>query len=148
MAESKYGKYVITNSKRPGPAPEWKKNRPTDPNQARLLVWLDNNVCPGSFYAEMVWILKKTPEGGGHPFHTHDVDEIVGFVGSDPNNPTDLGGEAFFWLGDEKQVITKTCLVFVPAGLQHCPVIFNRVDRPILHWSTIPAIEYKSWPQT
>jgi mannose-6-phosphate isomerase-like protein (cupin superfamily) len=62
----------------------------------------------------------------------HDFDEIIGFIGNDPQNPTDLGGEVEFWIEDEKFMLTKSCLVYVPAGLRHCPLRVTRVDRPFL----------------
>ena len=33
---------------------------------------------------------------------------------------------------DEKYLLTKSCLFFVPNGLRHCPLTVRRVDRPIL----------------
>ena len=39
-------------------------------------------------------------------------------------------------------IITRTSLVFVPAGLQHSPLIFRRVDRPAFHYTTGPAKMY------
>ncbi len=53
-------------------------------------------------------------------------------IGSDPENPRDLGGEVEFWLEDEKYMLTKSCLIFVPKGLRHCPLRVVKADRPIL----------------
>ena len=33
---------------------------------------------------------------------------------------------------DEKYMLTKSCLIFVPAGLRHCPLRVTRVDRPLI----------------
>ena len=64
------------------------------------------------------------------------VDEINLFIGTDPQNPEDLGGEAEFWLGEgkdaEKYLITKSSCVFVPAGLVHLPIYFRSVARPFI----------------
>jgi hypothetical protein len=35
-------------------------------------------------------------------------------------------------LGDEKHMLSKTCSIFIPKGLEHCPLIHRRVDRPYL----------------
>jgi len=47
-----------------------------------------------------------------------------------PRN-VNLGGEVEFWMEDEKHIITKTCLVFIPKSVKHCPLIFRRIDTPI-----------------
>ena len=74
--------------------------------------------------------------------HTHDCPEIIGFFSNDPDNPNELGGEIEFWFEDEKHIITKSCLIFVPAGLKHCPLIIRKADRPIFHFSTLTEGEY------
>jgi len=43
----------------------------------------------------------------------------------------ELGGEIEFLMGGEKHTITKTCLIFVPKGVNHCPVLIKRIDTPI-----------------
>jgi len=54
-----------------------------------------------------------------------------------------LGGEVELWLGDEKHILTESCVVFAPAGIAHCPVYFRRVDRPIWFFATGPQKTYE-----
>ncbi|MGD9142770.1 MAG: hypothetical protein PVG61_02870 [Dehalococcoidia bacterium] len=72
-------------------------------------------------------------EGGGH---AHDFDELFLFIGLDPHDTLNLGGEVEFWLGEgdeaEKFVTTKATAEWVPAGVIHNPHYFRRVDRPFL----------------
>ena len=72
-------------------------------------------------------------EGGGH---AHDFDELFLFIGLDPHDTLNLGGEVEFWLGEgdkaEKFVTTKATAEWVPAGVVHNPHYFKRVDRPFL----------------
>jgi hypothetical protein len=63
--------------------------------------------------------------------HTHDFDEALAVFGSNPEDCRDLCAELEFWLGDEKHVITKSCIIFIPKGLQHGPIGFSRIDRPV-----------------
>ena len=63
--------------------------------------------------------------------HAHDVDEYLLFMGFDPDHPEVLGGEVEFWMGGEQHIITNTCLIFIPQGVEHCPFIFRRIDSPI-----------------
>jgi len=66
--------------------------------------------------------------------HSHDFPEMLCFIGGDPENMYDLGGEVEVTLGEEaeKHVITRGCVVSIPSGLTHCPITFTRVDRPIV----------------
>jgi hypothetical protein len=135
MSESKYGKYVITDLV----LPEEKKKIEADYSKyAKRILWMDKNVVEGAFHMNTAWFLNAAETLEDKP-HVHDTDEIIGFFGNDPENPYDLGGEIEIWLEDEKQVITKSALLFVPAGMKHCPLILKRVDRPIFHFTTVPG---------
>ncbi|HTY81621.1 MAG TPA: hypothetical protein VMB24_02460, partial [Dehalococcoidales bacterium] len=68
--------------------------------------------------------------------------EILGFYGSDPQNPRDLGGEVEFWMEDEKHILTESFLVYIPAGMKHCPLKINRIDRPMFHLGASPSHDY------
>ena len=146
MAESKYGKYIVTEPKANIVAPPWS---PRGEIPGRI-AYIDNEVVDGAFYMECVWMLPgmtpppedKSSRPRGPQAHTHDYDEILGFFGSDTENMRDLGGEAALWLEDEKHIINKSCLVFIPKGMKHCPLYFTRIDKPIFHFSVGPGQMY------
>ncbi len=102
-------------------------------------------VVPGcSLFAgcEILWGLP-----GGKPVaieipHSHDFDEVIGFAGTNRNYPRDLGGEIEFLMGGEKHTITKTCLIFVPNGVNHCPVLLKRIDTPIFMFEAANNSDY------
>jgi hypothetical protein len=73
--------------------------------------------------------------------HTHDFDETLAFMGGDPEHPMDLNGEVELFIEDERLLLTKSCLVYIPAGVNHCPMNFLRVDRPIFHFSVGTSTE-------
>jgi mannose-6-phosphate isomerase-like protein (cupin superfamily) len=137
MSESKYGKYVVTELKTPDFPREFVE---AYKKFATRILWMDANNVPGAFQMNCSWYLKPSPHGA--EWHTHDVDEILGFFGNDAANPDDLHGEVELWLEDEKHIITKSAMVFVPAGMKHCPLIIRRVDRPIFHFSTVTGSQY------
>ncbi len=136
--ESDYGKYVVTELKEPE---EKKKIAPLYNKYAKRILWLDKDAVPGAFHMNTAWYLKAAATLDDKP-HTHDNDEIIGFFSGDSNNPNDLGGEVELWLEDEKQIITKSAMIFVPAGMKHCPLILRRVDRPIFHFTVVSAGRY------
>jgi hypothetical protein len=138
MTESKYGKYVVTDLI----MPEEKKKIAADYSKyATRILWMDEDVVKGAFHMNTAWYLKAAATLENTP-HVHDTDEIIGFFGNDAANPHDLGGEIEIWLEDEKQVITKSALLFVPAGMKHCPLVLKRVDRPIFHFTIVPGGRY------
>ena len=152
MAETKYGKYIVTELKQNiNEAPWSPPPSVAGKGKGGRVLFLDNEVVPGAFYVECAWVMPR-PAGtvpGGESgrrvvaeAHTHDYDEVITFFGTDLDDPHDLGAEVELWLGDEKHIITKSAIVFVPAGLQHCPLAFLRVDRPIFHFSSGPGKIY------
>lgn len=138
MAESKYGKYVVTDLKVPE---EKKKIAAAYSKYARRILWMDEDVVEGAFHMNTAWYLNAAATLEDTP-HVHDTDEIIGFFGNDASKPYDLGGEIEIWLEDEKQVITKSAMLFVPAKMKHCPLILKRVDRPIFHFTIVPGGRY------
>lgn len=70
--------------------------------------------------------------------HAHEFDEVLLFIGSDAENPDDLGGTAEISLDGEKHVINKTSAIFIPKGMKHCPLFRTQVNKP---WLLI-AIEF------
>lgn len=138
MSASKYGKYIVT---------ELKTDFSEEFNAeyakwATRVLWMDNKVVEGAFQMNISWYLR--PQTGQQPLqaHKHDPDEIIGFFGNNSEDPYDLGGEIEFWLEDEKHIITRSSLIFVPGGMKHCPLILRRVDRPIFHFSTVTSGQY------
>ena len=66
--------------------------------------------------------------------HTHPFDEVLAYFGSNPEDPHDLGGEIELWLEDEKFLMSKSFIAYIPAGMRHGPLILRRIDRPIFHY--------------
>ena len=130
MAERKYEKYILTDLI----TPEATREKDIEVNyaeRATRILWLENEVMEGTFSIILSWYWKAT-DYDGSPSHVHDFDEIIGFIGNDPQNVKDLGGEVEFWLEDEKYLLTQSCLIFAPAGLRHCPLRVTKVERPFL----------------
>ena len=68
--------------------------------------------------------------------HAHDFPEMLCFIGGNPADILDLGGEVEFTIGEEGEeevhVITSSSVVSIPSNVRHCPIVFARVDRPII----------------
>jgi hypothetical protein len=142
MDNSKYGKYIVTRLQTPARfTPEFNAKYA---QWANRILWIDKDVVDGAFQMNCSWYVKvpneKTIEAKAH---AHDADEIIGFFGNDSDDRYNLGAEVEFWLEDEMHLITSSAMIFVPAGMKHCPLILRRVDRPIFHFSTVTSGHYE-----
>lgn len=108
-------------------------------------LWIDGNCVPGAFQMNTCFwckpnaeMIRNNPDGHvGRP-HSHSYPEIIGFVGTDPENPLELGGTVEFWVGGECHHCTKSTMVFIPPDTPHCPLMILDVgDHPILHFSVV-----------
>jgi hypothetical protein len=52
-------------------------------------------------------------------------------------------GEVQFYIGDDYVSVTKSCLVYIPRGIAHSPILVPRLDRPIIHFSGGNGGDYK-----
>jgi hypothetical protein len=131
-------KYFVTDLKLEPGADE---GPPTfTPDQAMRLICMNSKVRPGAFYMESAWYWPgKWPETKGEEGvvgeHVHDFDETVAYVGTNPDDPYDLCGEVELWIDGKQNILDRSFIAFIPAGIKHCPLKINRVDRPIFHFT-------------
>jgi hypothetical protein len=163
MGKSKYGKYITTELKRGIVMPGYKGPQQIRQGYAdgyRLplehVIWMDNEVLPGAFYGEYTWqwpatmkdqrqmprmqmpelITPELVKSGKVPGiipHAHPFVEIFSCMGTNLNDPSDLGAEIEFWLEDEKFILTKSFMVYIPEGMVHNPLVIRRMDAPMFH---------------
>jgi hypothetical protein len=75
----------------------------------------------------------KSADRGLKP-HSHDYNEVVALIGTNPDDPTDLCGEAEITLEGEKHIVNKSCLIYLPAGMEHGPFRQTKMYRPIFEF--------------
>jgi hypothetical protein len=77
--------------------------------------------------------------------HAHPYDEYLFFFGGDMHDITKFDAEADLCMGEEeeKYVITKPTIVYVPAGMKHCPLNFRVVNGPIMFMDISIATKYE-----
>jgi hypothetical protein len=131
MAKNKYDKYIISGQ------------QPGDPPASGVkIAWVNNDKFKGSHQYHVHWVFEsprnvqgmKGWQDMGHGPHEHKTPEAVIHIGTNPDDPMDLGGEVWFYLGKEKElhVIDKACLVYLPAGFIHSPWVIKKVTRPFV----------------
>ena len=142
MSDRKYEKYIVTGVRPDLQLADFRINtNDFVPGMETRQVHLDDKTLPGSFYVSCFWFWKGSEEVLVKP-HVHEYDEVLACIGTNYADTDTLGGEIEFWMDDEKYLITKTCLIFVPKGLKHAPFIVRRVDTPIFHFTTGPTQMY------
>jgi len=145
MSDRKYDIHFITKNKPGRILPAFKPNLPAA--FAERMAFLDGDVLPvADFHAEVVWFKPGVPNTANlsiEKAHSHPFDEMISFLGSDPADIRDLGGELEIWIDGEKQVIDKSFMAFIPAGVEHGPLYIRRIDKPIFHYSAGPGKKYE-----
>jgi len=126
MAEKDVKKYLVEKPVYEVMAPEetWGRQHPAMTLMSRDLVLDCNN------YVECSWIWAIPDPNPSIHEHVHDYDEIVVHIGSDRDNPEDLGAEIEFMMDGQPLTIDKTSAIFVPKGVKHGPLTWKRVDKP------------------
>ena len=132
MSKNKYDHLFIS-----GVTPEQQKGR-----KYATLGFLDGTTFPGCNEYQVFWM---GPEPYGvygnkqwgeifHGPHEHKYPEVFMHLGTDPENPFDLGAEVEMHVGPEmeKHVITKSTIICLPANFAHGPWRVLKVRRPFL----------------
>ena len=150
--EGKYGKYILQDIILPSMLTTPEKVKEYYDAGKRRILWIDSQNMSCNFQMNSCWMVHASRDfrigqeaEGGYSMalpHVHDADELLGFLGSDPENPSDLGGEVEFHIEGEKHILTKSTYIFIPAGIRHVPLYTNRVDRPIFHFSLLLSSNY------
>ena len=135
---SEYSKYIVQELK----APFSDEINAAYSRFATRILWIDEDVVPGAFQMNVSWY--REPARHAPEPHTHEDDEIIGFFGGNASDPYNLNGEVEMWMGDQKNMLTRSTLLFAPSGMKHCPLIIHRADRPIFHFSIVTGGTYRT----
>jgi hypothetical protein len=110
-------------------------------NEAMRLISLDSEVIKGAFYMETAWFFpgkwpEKADETRTIKAHSHEFDETIAWVGTDPKDPYNLNGEIELWIDSKQNIIDRSFLAFIPAGIVHGPIYIRRIEKPMFHFTS------------
>jgi len=126
MAISKNEKYMVRK-----PIFEGGKKGGITGWQNPPMTYMCNGQVPGcNCYLAISWIWDVPNPNPVTLEHSHDYDEIVIHMGTDPDKPEDLGGEIEFVVDGESLTFNTTTALFVPKGMKHGPIIWKKCTRP------------------
>jgi DNA-binding MarR family transcriptional regulator len=64
--------------------------------------------------------------------HQHPFDQWLFFIGADGNNLSDFDADIEIYLDGKKEIINFSGYVFIPKGMNHCPLVIKRVGKPLI----------------
>ncbi len=145
MGPMKNAKNMLTKAKANPVFPPYRHD--LESKYVKRALQLDAETVPGAeFYSEANWIVPGDASKEGillFDSHTHTFGELISFCGYDYEDIQDLGAEIEFTVDNEKHLITKSFAAFVPAGVQHGPLIVRNVRKPIFQMIAADAPMYK-----
>jgi hypothetical protein len=139
MAENKYGKYILRNVV-VHPVPKTRSHTPSVSSREELWPGLTGQNC--NFGVNSITEPYLLPD----PPHKHDFDEYLFFIGGNPLNMEEFDAEIDVALGEEWEVntITTTSVIYIPKGMQHCPINVKRVGKPFLFGHIMLSSKYSN----
>jgi len=99
-----------------------------------MVAFTDADIIEGSQYFSVMVMGEEATKMAGHGPHVHDDPELLVALGTDPDNPQDLGAEMEMCMGPEMEshIITESTMIYIPARFIHCPFRILKVTRPFL----------------
>ena len=96
------------------------------------VILMNNELVPGcNTFIMYNWIARKPEPNPMHAsYESHDYDEIILNIGTDPHNPEYLGAEIEGYMGGERQIMNKTTAIFIPRHVEHGRVTWKNFERP------------------
>jgi len=133
---TKYGKFFLSDNHQPPKAMDFVSlnSLPPFPEIASPQTYFRGaSALPGAT-ATIGWQVFKAPVCWETP-HIHKHDEFLIFLGGElPDLCSSFDAEIDLWMGEEmeKHTITSTTVVFIPKGMQHAPLNFRAIRKPVL----------------
>ena len=132
MAGRKYEKMFVS-----GILPEIQAKR-----SGAAIAFLDGTSFEACNSYSMYWVTDKPSGAYGtnawgeiyHGPHTHKYPELIAHIGTDPDNPMDLGAEVEMCMGPEleKYTFSRSTVICIPANFVHAPWRILKVTRPFI----------------
>ncbi len=126
MAETKYGKYFLTEPELRDKAKNPAIVAPSAVVESERHFGSQANFSGSWRHITRPTLFDQIP-------HAHDFDQFLCFFGSNPENIFEFDAECELVLGQEqeKHIINKATVVFLPKGTYHSPCTFTRVGKPV-----------------
>ena len=127
MPEMKYSKYFLDQ------LPDEQRFRGFG-KMPSMVVYTDNDIMEGSKYFSVMIMGQEAMKHPGHGPHVHQDAELLVALGTDMNNPRDLGARFEMCMGPEMEshIVTQSTMIWIPAKFIHAPFRVLEVTRPFI----------------
>ena len=127
MVELKYSKYFLHE------LPKEQRERAFG-KMPTMVAFTDADIIEGSQYFSVMVMGHEATKMAGHGPHMHNAPELLVALGTDPDNPKDLGAKMEMCMGPEMEshIITESTMIYVPGKFIHAPFRILEVTRPFL----------------
>ena len=138
MSSTKYGEYILTE----------RGGSTIIPGTGVKPVVLEGLEDWGGIQHRMKWKFVSKPGVIMETRHSHEFDEFLVFLSSNPADELDFTAKIELLLGEEgePQVIVTPTIVCIPQGLIHGPLTFKSVGKPVLFSHIYMAPDYRRIP--
>jgi hypothetical protein len=124
MITSKYEKYLVRK-------PVYELSPSIKNRQSPAMTYMSSTQVPeANYHLEFGWVYGIPDPNPPVPEQVHDTEEIVLYIGGDPQNPEDLGGEIELRVGGKPVTFDSSAALFVPKGVRHGPVTWKKFRKP------------------
>ena len=105
----------------------------TDALKSPTQIYMSSELVPEcNVYIDFGWVCDLPDPNPPIPDHEHGYEEVVMFIGGDPDNPEDLGAEIEFCINGQPLTFDTTTAVYITKGIKHGPLTWKKLDRPHL----------------
>jgi hypothetical protein len=97
------------------------------------MTFMSSQLVPGCpIHLTLGWIY-DIPDPNPHTLaQTKDYDQVVMYIGGNPEDGEDLGAELEYTLGDKSFNLNKSAAIYIPKGVKYGPITWKKVSRPCL----------------
>jgi hypothetical protein len=139
MTESKFEKYLVRK-------PIYKRYHGVKNRQNPGMTYMSSIQVPEANYClEYSWIYGIPEPNQPVSEHVYDIEKVILYIGGDPWNPQDLGGEIEFHISGQPFTISTSSALFVPKGVRYGPVIWKKFRKPHIEMTLFPDAVKHDW---
>jgi hypothetical protein len=97
------------------------------------VVKVDQNRLKDFFSVDCTWFWSSDSNQIVDGARISDCNQVIGLVGAYPEDPFSLAGEMTIRVDGKKEILNRSSLIFVPAGVPFGPVQINHMEHPIFY---------------
>jgi len=92
---------------------------------------MDKKLINGCIFGNANWIVKPFKQEG---IYKHNSDVLLMFIGANNIDPENLNAEIELWIENDELFLTRTCIVFIPAGVAYGNMEVRNITKPVFNY--------------